>query len=160
MLGPGSSTIRRCGLVGKGVASLEWVWPCWSRCGLVVGVCHYRCRLSDPPSSSPLASLHLVTFKWGCRTLRSSCTVPAWTLPSSCLDDTGLNLWTCKPAPIKCCPSKSCLGHPDIAVSCETMPGPSKHRSRCSQSAIGWITGPPMEELEKVSKALKSSATL
>jgi hypothetical protein len=49
---------------------------------------------------------------------------------------------------------------PDIAVSCETRPGPSKHRSGCSQSAIGWITGPPMEELEKVSKELKRSATL
>jgi hypothetical protein len=40
------------------------------------------------------------------------------------------------------------------------MPGPSKHRSGCSQSAIGWITGPPMEELEKVPKELKGSATL
>jgi hypothetical protein len=30
----------------------------------------------------------------------------------------------------------------------------------CSQSAIGWITGPPMEELEKVPKELKGSATL
>jgi hypothetical protein len=40
------------------------------------------------------------------------------------------------------------------------MPGPSKHRSRCSQSAIGWITGPPMEDLEKVPKELKGSATL
>jgi hypothetical protein len=29
-----------------------------------------------------------------------------------------------------------------------------------SQSIIGWITGPPMEELEKVSKELKGSATL
>jgi hypothetical protein len=38
----------------------------------------------------------------------------------------------------------------NIAVSCETMPGPSKHRSGCSQSAIGWIAGPPMEELKKV----------
>jgi hypothetical protein len=37
---------------------------------------------------------------------------------------------------------------------------PSKHRSGCSQSAIGWITGLPMEELEKVSKELKRSATL
>ena len=37
---------------------------------------------------------------------------------------------------------------------------PSKHRSVCSQSAIGWITGPPMEELEKVPKELKGSATL
>jgi hypothetical protein len=47
-----------------------------------------------------------------------------------------------------------------IAVSCETMPGPSKHRSGCSQSAIGWITGPPIEELEKVPKELKGTATL
>jgi hypothetical protein len=40
------------------------------------------------------------------------------------------------------------------------MLGPSKHRSGCSQSAIGWNTGPPMEELEKVPKELKESATL
>jgi hypothetical protein len=37
---------------------------------------------------------------------------------------------------------------------------PSKHISGCSQSAIGWITGLPMEELEKVTKELKRSATL
>ena len=49
---------------------------------------------------------------------------------------------------------------PDIAVSSETTPVPSKHVSGCSQSTIGWITGPPMEELEKVSKELKRSATL
>jgi hypothetical protein len=53
-----------------------------------------------------------------------------------------------------------CWKDPDIALSCETVPGPSKHRSGCSQSAIGWITGPPMEELEKVLKELKGSATL
>jgi hypothetical protein len=47
-----------------------------------------------------------------------------------------------------------------MAVSCETMLGPSKHRRGGSQSAIGWITGPPMEELEKVSKELGGSATL
>jgi hypothetical protein len=41
-----------------------------------------------------------------------------------------------------------------------TMPGPSKHRSGCSQSANGWIIGLPMEELEKVAKELKGSATL
>jgi hypothetical protein len=35
-----------------------------------------------------------------------------------------------------------------------------KSRSGCSQSAIGWITGPPMEELEKAPKELKGSATL
>ena len=42
--------------------------------------------------------------------------------------------------------SKIWLKGPDIAVSCETMLGPSKHRSGCSQSPIGWITGPLMEE--------------
>ena len=53
-----------------------------------------------------------------------------------------------------------CCKDRDIAVSCETTPGPSKHITGCSQSAIGWITGPPMEELEKVPKELKGSATL
>jgi hypothetical protein len=48
----------------------------------------------------------------------------------------------------------------DLNIYLEIMPGPSKHRSGCSQSAIGWITGPPMEELEKVTKELKGSATL
>jgi hypothetical protein len=47
-----------------------------------------------------------------------------------------------------------------MAVSFETRPGPSKHISGCSKSAIGWITGPPVEELEKVPKELKGSATL
>ena len=51
--------------------------------------------------------------------------------------------------------ARFCSKDPDIAVSCETMPGPSKHISGCSQSAIGWVTGPPMEELEKGLKELK-----
>jgi hypothetical protein len=37
MLGPGSGTIRRPGLVGVGVALFEWAWPCWSGC-VTVGV--------------------------------------------------------------------------------------------------------------------------
>ena len=49
---------------------------------------------------------HLSAFRWRCRTLSSSCTMSAWMLPCYCLHDNGLNLWTCKPAPIKCC-----LGH-------------------------------------------------
>jgi hypothetical protein len=49
---------------------------------------------------------------------------------------------------------------PDIAVSCEAMPVSGKYRSGCSQSSIEWNTGPPMEELEKVPKELKGSATL
>jgi hypothetical protein len=40
------------------------------------------------------------------------------------------------------------------------MPGPGKQSSGCSQSAIGWKTGPPVEELEKLPKELKGSATL
>jgi hypothetical protein len=40
----------------------------------------------------------------------------------------------------------------------DKMPG--KHRSRCSQSSIGWNTGLPMEKLEKALKELKGSATL
>jgi hypothetical protein len=35
-----------------------------------------------------------------------------------------------------------------------------KHISGCSQSVNGWITGPPMEELEKIPKELKGTATL
>jgi hypothetical protein len=56
--------------------------------------------------------------------------------------------------------ARFCCKDPDIAVSCETMPGPSKHRSGCSQSAIGWVIRPPMEELEKVPKELKGTATV
>jgi hypothetical protein len=37
---------------------------------------------------------------------------------------------------------------------------PDKYRSGCSPSSIGWNTGLPMEELEKVPKELKGSATL
>jgi hypothetical protein len=37
---------------------------------------------------------------------------------------------------------------------------PGKHRSGCSQSAIGWNTGPPMEDLETVPKEPKGSAIL
>jgi hypothetical protein len=55
--------------------------------------------------------------------------------------------------------ARFCCKDPDIAVSCEAMLGISKHRSGYSQTAIGWKTGPPMEELEKVPKELKGSAT-
>jgi hypothetical protein len=56
--------------------------------------------------------------------------------------------------------ARFCWKDPDIAVSCETMPGPSKYRSGWSQSAIGWITRPPMEELEILPKEPKGTATL
>jgi hypothetical protein len=57
-------------------------------------------------------------------------------------------------------PARFCRKDPDIAVSCEAMPVSGKYRSGCSQSSIGWNTGPTMEELEKIPKELKVSATL
>ena len=56
--------------------------------------------------------------------------------------------------------ARFCLKDSDIAVSCEALPGPSKHKNGCSQSTIGWITEPPIEELEKVPNELKGSVTL
>jgi hypothetical protein len=44
------------------------------------------------------SSILLAAFRWRCRTLSSSCTMPAWTLPCSLLADNGLKLWICKPA--------------------------------------------------------------
>jgi hypothetical protein len=89
MLDLGSGTTWRCGLVRVGMALLEEVGGHGLKAGLF-----------------PAA------FRWRCRTnsLSISCTMPVWTLPCSHLDDTGLNLWTGKPAPIKCCPYKSRLG--------------------------------------------------
>ena len=52
-------------------------------------------------------------------------------------------------------PARFCWKDADIAISCEAMPVPGKHSSGCSQSAIGWNTWPPMEELEKVPKELR-----
>ena len=57
-------------------------------------------------------------------------------------------------------PTRACWQEPNKAVSWEALPVPDKYRSGCSQSSIGWNTGPPMEELEKVTKELKGSATL
>jgi hypothetical protein len=87
------------------LALLEEVWPCWSRC-ITVGLGFNTLLLTTWKAVSFLAD-----FRWRCRTLRSSCTMPAWMLPCSCLNDNGLNLWTCKSNPVKCCSYKSCLSH-------------------------------------------------
>jgi hypothetical protein len=52
-------------------------------------------------------------------------------------------------------PARFYRNGPDISVLFETMLVPGKYRRGCSQSAIGWNTGPPMEKLEKVPKELK-----
>jgi hypothetical protein len=56
--------------------------------------------------------------------------------------------------------SKILLKEPWYSCLFEAMPVPGKYRSGCSQSSIGWNTGPPMEKLKKVPKELKGSATL
>jgi hypothetical protein len=57
-------------------------------------------------------------------------------------------------------PERFFLQDPDIALPCEAMPMLGKYRSGCSQSSIGWNTGPLMKELEKVPKELNGSTTL
>jgi hypothetical protein len=52
-------------------------------------------------------------------------------------------------------PTRACWQELVIAVSLEALPVPDKYRSGCSQPSIGWSTGSPMEEPEKVSKELK-----
>ena len=46
-------------------------------------------------------------------------------------------------------PAIFCWQDPDIAISCEAMPVPGKYRSRCSQSPIGWNTGPQWRRQRK-----------
>jgi hypothetical protein len=41
-------------------------------------------------------------------------------------------------------PARFCWKDPDIAVSYEAMSVAGKYRSDCSQSSIGWNTGPPV----------------
>ena len=103
MLGPGSDLIRRYGLVGVGVALLK-------------EVCHCEGGLRDLPPSHIGDSLLPAAFWSRCKTPGSSSSY------ASCLDDSGLNLWTYKPTPIKCfslirvelwktIKKKSCCGH-------------------------------------------------
>ena len=53
-----------------------------------------------------------------------------------------------------------CWQDPNIALSSESMTMPGKYRRGCSQSSIGWNTGPIMKDLEKVPKELKVFAKL
>ena len=78
------------------------IWTCLAQGMALLGValmervCHCWGGLLDPPPSCLEASL-LAAFRSRCRTLSSfSSTKTACTWP-------WLNLWHCKPAPIKCC---------------------------------------------------------
>jgi hypothetical protein len=55
--------------------------------------------------------------------------------------------------------SQICWKDPDIAVSSEAIPMPGKYISGWSQSSLGWNKWPPMEDLGKVPKELKGTAT-
>jgi len=102
---------RRLGYLNKPIEDRGWnvvVWICLAQgVPLLVGValleevCHSGGWQWDLPPNHMGASL-LVAFRWRCRTLSYSCAMPVWTSPCSHLDDNGLNLWTCKEAPIKC----------------------------------------------------------
>jgi hypothetical protein len=57
-------------------------------------------------------------------------------------------------------PARFCCQDPDIAVSCEAMPVPSKYRSGCSQSSIGWNTEPPNKGARESTQGTEGSVTL
>jgi hypothetical protein len=92
---PGNGTIRRYGLVGVGVALLEWVWPCWRKCVTVwVG------------NVILLLAAWLIDFWLPLEQDVELSASPMPCLPGHCHashhDDDGLIFRTCKPAPIKC----------------------------------------------------------
>lgn len=82
-------TIWSYGMVGVGVVLLE-------------KVCHCRHGLLEHPPISWEVSL-LFAFLTKGWTLSSSCSISAWALLWSHLDNNGLNLWNWKLPPIKCC---------------------------------------------------------
>ena len=81
MLNSVSGTIRMCNTVGVDVT---------------------LCVLSDPQPSCFEISVLLAAFRWRCRTLRFSWTMPFWMLRCCHLVDTGLMLWTCKASQLNC----------------------------------------------------------
>ena len=98
MLGQGSSSIRRCGLVRGDVALLEEVYHC-------------RCGLWDPPLSCLRTFSSWLPFDEDVELTAPPAAFQPGCCCASCHDDNGLKLWNYKPAPIKCCPYKCCLGH-------------------------------------------------
>jgi len=107
-----------CGLVGVSVALLEWVWPCWSGCGLVgVGVallewvwpCWRKCVTLEVGFEVSSGQYGIRTSSWLPLDQEVELPVPpALQLTTcrhaSCCGNNGLNLWNCKPAPVKWLP--------------------------------------------------------
>jgi hypothetical protein len=101
---PTRSTIRRCGLVTGSVPQWGWALRSYAQAlpSMEDRLLLAACRI---PSPSVLPMDQDVKLS----------APPAPCLPTCYygpyLDDNGLNLWNCKPAPIKFCPYKNCLGH-------------------------------------------------
>jgi hypothetical protein len=79
MLGPGNGTIRRCGIVGVGVALLEGLYHCGG-------------ELGDPPPNRLEESLLLSAFGSRYRTLSSSTPCLPACCQASCYEDNELKL--------------------------------------------------------------------
>jgi hypothetical protein len=82
------------------------------------------------------------------------CSSPTFLCPSHCfiLSSTSPGIpWQ---------PSGISTKKPGVASQVRAMLVPGKYRSGCLQSSVGWNTGPPMEELEKVPKELNGVCNL
>jgi hypothetical protein len=81
------------------------VWPCWSRCGVVgrsVSVCHCGGGLRElPPSCLRIPVSSCLPSEQDVELSAPPAPCLAGCCHASCFDDNGLNLWNCKPAPIK-----------------------------------------------------------
>ena len=103
------SGVRGCGLIQVGVA-------CWRKCITRGGL------WGSEAQSTPSGSLFFPTA-WGSR-LRTLSPSPAPCLPAlcyaSCHEDTGLNLWNCKLAPVKCFPLEEWLCSQCLFTATET----------------------------------------
>ena len=86
--------------LAKGVVPLEGV-ALWRKCvSMDIGF--------KPLSYLPRRQSFLEAFT-RCRIFSSCCIKSDWMIPCSHIYDNGLDLWTGKPAPIKCCPYRSGL---------------------------------------------------
>ena len=108
------------------------MWPCWKKCVIRGGLWGFKCSSQAQCLSLPVSLLPanpdeelLVPSPLPC--LPAHC-------HASCNGDNGLNLWTCKPAPVWCCPLLESLDVSSLPSNrnCKTravniQPGPSLH---------------------------------
>jgi hypothetical protein len=81
-----------------GVALLEYVWPWWTKCVTVEGLrcsSNAHCGTQSPYAICDSRCVTLSFFSW---TMLPAC------CHAFCHDDNGLNIWNCKPCPMRCFP--------------------------------------------------------